>query len=315
MQKIRIGVLRGGSNARGYQKSISDGAILLRAFRGNEKYVVLDILIDKEENWHIDGVPTKIERLQNNVDLVISTIEFPLKKIGYVEKSLHSLGIKCIHAPKESLRGYIDDTLLQKIKEVGVKIPSRMKLDFNDTNFATNIHKKFSPPYSLVFVNKAGVVNHLCDAVTIPDLIDFINTHDNYEQGEYYIEEYIDGDKFLVTIIPNFRGVPYYMLHPKYRDTTRSAFTKQKDTALSEDKSFANRNIHETLDLYAKLVSGTLDHKNPVTYIFKYKENSKPTLFRIIERHINNNDNLLIESLDDNAISLSEYVDLFLEGK
>lgn len=55
---IRIGVIRGGSNIDGYQKSISDGSIILRALREHDDYSPHDILIDKNEKIYVDGVET-----------------------------------------------------------------------------------------------------------------------------------------------------------------------------------------------------------------------------------------------------------------
>ncbi len=156
MHTVRVGVIRGGSNLRGYQKSISDGSIILRALREHHNYEPHDILIDQNEVMHVDGVPTVPSNLAHTVDICISTITYPLSKNGPIEKIVSSFGIPCVHTPKEALRGYIPDTLKDKIRSVGIRLPRHMILDVNDENLAHKIHKTFSPPYVLLFHARVG---------------------------------------------------------------------------------------------------------------------------------------------------------------
>ncbi len=312
MATVRVGVVRGGTHSRFHQKSISDGAILLRALREHEMYEPHDILIDKDEVWHMDGLPIKPEKLAFHMDLCISTIEHPLQSSGYIESILRNFGIQCMHAPKESLRGYIPDSLARKIESVGVRIPRRLNLG-ESNNFLRDVHATFSPPYSLVFVNRKGEMDHLYHAKHMNDLAEFLNAHEQEDTGSYILEEYIPGDEWAVTVMPNFRETAWYTLHPIYVGTVTPAYRSNAPISRSAEGRFAAPNIREALDLYSKLASSVMEINIPTTFVFRHMEGRKPTLFRIIERHMIESDETLLNALKENAIPESDFAHMMIE--
>ncbi len=311
MDPIRVGVVRGGSNIKGYQKSISDGSIILRALREHPNYIPCDILIDKDEIWHLDGLPIIPSDLLNKVDIVISTILYPLNQNGYVENLIKNFGITCIHTPKNALRGYIPETLRDKISSVGVRMPKFLEINPNDTDLPKKIHQTFSPPYSLVAKDAVDNVYHISNVKSINELIEILNNED-FGSNKYILEEYIPGDKWAVTIMPNFRETIWYTLHPVYLGTINPAFRSAIKPSRSAESKFASPTVRESLDLYSKLVSGSINPSVPTTFVFHHTENKKPVLFRIINQHMLGDNEELLQALKESFITESEYLDRIL---
>lgn len=309
---VRVGIVRGGTEARGYQKSLSDGAILLRALREHSEYEPHDILIDKDEIWHMDGVPVRPERLAFHLDFCISTVEHPLENQGFVESILRNFGISCIHAPKEALRGYIPDSLARKIESVGVRTARRMKIG-DSGNFFRDVHATFSPPYSVVFVDQKGRVQNLYHAKHMHDLAHFLDNHQSQSSGEYFLEEYVSGDEWAVTVMPRFRETLWYTLHPVYVGTVNPAFRSTPPASRSREEGFAAPSVREALDLYAKLAAAALELDIPMTFVFRHQEGRKPALLRAMERHMIEDDHSLLHALKESAIPESEFTHMMIE--
>src|SRR5471030_1189810 len=69
--KKRIGILRGGTGEH-YNTSLKKGGELIAFILENlgDKYKPIDILVDKDYMWHINGVPVVPGELKGRVDLV-----------------------------------------------------------------------------------------------------------------------------------------------------------------------------------------------------------------------------------------------------
>ena len=67
----RVGVLRGGEGKH-YTSSLQKGGeIISHIFESlSDKYKVFDILIDKDNKWHLNGVPIVPADLLHRVDVV-----------------------------------------------------------------------------------------------------------------------------------------------------------------------------------------------------------------------------------------------------
>ena len=75
MHKTRVGVLRGGPSAE-YEVSLNSGAGVLRALRENfdHQYDVKDILIDKNGQWHLEGLTVRPEKAINRIDVAFNAL-------------------------------------------------------------------------------------------------------------------------------------------------------------------------------------------------------------------------------------------------
>ncbi len=313
MNRVRVGIMRGGTSILGYRRSISDGAILLRALREHDEYEPVDILIDKSEVWHIDGVPTTPEKIVHKIDVCLSTIEKPLKKEGYAHVILRTLGVKVLHTPPSALRGYIPESLKEKIRSVGVRMPRHIEIGSMDDGIISYIHKNFSPPYSIHFVNVDGVMQHIFHATTLEDVHDVFTHHEKTEIGNYMVEDFIPGEKWAITVIPGYRGMRHYTTHPVYLGLVNPPFRSNIPVSRSAMHGFADPATKESLDLYAKLVSSAIDTNHPKTLIFHFEPKKKPVLMRIIDRHLLHDDYLLTSSMKESGITEADFVKLILD--
>ena len=93
MEKKRVGILRGGMGNQ-YTSSIRKGGDIISHIFENlsEKYKVVDILIDKEGVWHLNGIPTKPADLVRKIDVVWDTSEHPSSSITLDNFSIPNVG-------------------------------------------------------------------------------------------------------------------------------------------------------------------------------------------------------------------------------
>lgn len=118
-----------------------------------------------------------------------------------------------------------------------------------------------------------------CNQATYPSLLTF-----NFEEALSYIRflhdkgrdalltEYLDGDKFFITIIPNFRGekfyspIPLHIVRPKYslsNSEEHIRLTSSSHLSLIEAIKLVSRDIHNKLGI-----------STPATYEFVNSKNS-----------------------------------------
>ncbi len=91
MQKIRVGVLRGGTSPE-YDVSLKTGKTALSSL-SHDKYETKDIFVDKEGLWHIGGFPVKMEKVSREVDVVFNALHGEYGEDGKVQQELESFSV------------------------------------------------------------------------------------------------------------------------------------------------------------------------------------------------------------------------------
>lgn len=81
--KIRVAVLRGGPSSE-YEVSLKTGGGVLANL--GEKYEGIDVLIDKQGVWHINGLPIKQEQLLLRADVAFLALHGEYGEDGTVQK-------------------------------------------------------------------------------------------------------------------------------------------------------------------------------------------------------------------------------------
>ena len=73
IKKKRIGILRGGAGEH-YENSLTKGGNVISYVLENlsDKYKVVDIFIDRDNVWHIGGIPVEPTDLMHRVDIVLN---------------------------------------------------------------------------------------------------------------------------------------------------------------------------------------------------------------------------------------------------
>ncbi len=229
--KKRVGILRGGNSAD-YEKSIKQGGEVLSFILENlsDKYQPVDILIDKDDVWHIAGKPVLPADLIQKVDIVYNTSGPAFAQI------LESFSI-----PHVSLSPFskIFENSRELLKEhlVGMDLPMPKYLvipafqedfDGREGSFAIKkakeVHEKFGAPWivkTLTPDESAGPVRgregsqrpsasngtgiHV--AKTFPELVDAILDISRHGKS-ILVEELIAGKNAFMHTVRGFRGSP-----------------------------------------------------------------------------------------------------------
>ncbi|NCU28332.1 MAG: ATP-grasp domain-containing protein [Candidatus Moranbacteria bacterium] len=222
---LKIGVLRGGADEK-YRASLDNGANILACLREEDmvkKYKAVDIFIDEEGIWHIDGIPVTMNKVRDSVDMVINALLGKYAENGQIQKSLEEYGIP--YACSDSSSSYICHNKFltkEEFQKLGIRTPQFIHFKsikeggFDKNNYsgskARAVWEKISPPWIVKPVtNGASVGVVLCKTFT--DLVNAIRNIADIED-EIIVEEYIKGKEASVGIINNFRNKEMYVLPP-----------------------------------------------------------------------------------------------------
>lgn len=81
--KIRVAVLRGGPSSE-YEVSLKTGEGVLKNL--GDQYQAIDVLIDKQGVWHVDGMPIKPEQILPRIDVAFLALHGEYGEDGTVQK-------------------------------------------------------------------------------------------------------------------------------------------------------------------------------------------------------------------------------------
>ena len=99
MSITRVGVLRGGPSDE-YEVSLKSGAAVLAALsrdRFMDKYVLRDILIDKDGRWHMAGVPVEPNKVFAQTDVLVNALHGAYGEDGKLQAILDEHGLRRRH--------------------------------------------------------------------------------------------------------------------------------------------------------------------------------------------------------------------------
>ncbi len=236
MQKLRVGVLRGGVGEN-YEHSIKEGGDILSFLTDylGHKYKIHDIFIDTDGVWHYSGVPVLPSDLVSKVDVVWNTSHPTHANI------LESVSVPAVSSSQFSHALLNNPSLLKEhMKLLDVAMARSIVFpvyqeDFDGevgkyiTKKAREVWQKFSPPWIVKpFSQNANIGIRV--AKTFPELVEAIT--DLVANGEsILIEELIYGKEARVHAVPGFRGEDIYVLPPAEvsGDTVRLGSFKQAE--------------------------------------------------------------------------------------
>lgn len=218
--KKRVGVLRGGMGKR-YESSLHKGGEVISHIFENlsDRYKAIDILVNKENIWHINGVPIKPANLMYKVDVIWNALRHPSSSM-----ILDSLSIP--NAGNESFLGTLEnnnDILRTHVKNIGIQMPRSLVLPLYQKDFdgpeekyaikkAKEVFEKFSSPWIIKsFSPDSNMGIHL--AKTFPELMDAIEDGVAHKKS-ILVEEFIPGKIGAAHSISGFRGEDVYVFPP-----------------------------------------------------------------------------------------------------
>ncbi len=243
--KTRLAVLRGGPSNE-YEISIKTGQSVLSALSDNEKYEIHDILIDKEGNWHFDGLPITPQSLVNKIDIVFNAMHGEYGEDGTVQKIFENIGIPFTGSGSLASALGMNKSLAKYVfKQHGIKTPVHItisKEEATDEKFH-EVFRSFPFP-NIVKPLSSGSYLGVTLVRTFQDLKNAVEKAFQYSPVAL-VEEYISGKEANCGVINNFRGEEVYALVPAEDEICPGSFNEAEKEAIAT----AAKNIHKALGL------------------------------------------------------------------
>lgn len=329
---IKVGVIRGGVSGE-YEVSLKTGSNVLSHLRGdklNTKYKPIDILIDKDGVWHMNGKPVSMNHIFNSVDVVFNALHGDFGEDGKVQQMLDQWKIPYTGSGAfASALGYNKVLSKEQFVRLGLKTPDYlsikafqeedqvedMTIEFYSVLMARKIHDKISPPWIVKPLSGGSSVGMIV-CKTYQDLINAFM--DGVNSGtDIIVEEMIEGKEATVGVIDNFHEKKVYVLPcieiriPK----TKTFFDYEaKYTGVSEEVCPGNfsRSEKEELEKMARIIHTglNLEHYSRSDFIIHPKKgiyvlevNTLPGL---------TDESLIPKMLNSIGVSVPEFIDHIL---
>ena len=265
MSRTVVGVLRGGPSHE-YDVSLKTGAAILNALP-EDQYRALDILIDKQGQWHHLGRPMDPMRALQSVDVVVNGLHGAYGEDGTVQRLFERVGVPYTGSrPEGAALSMWKPRAKEIVHNAGLLVPRGVAFSLPDErdswNLAREVFQQFAPPYVVKPSNSGSSVGiHL--ARTINDLNSMLADALDAHQA-VLVEEYIAGAEATVGVIDDFREHDIYALPPveivlqdrpifdygaKYDPSTRELCPSTFSRDVKHDLEWAAKTAHEALGL------------------------------------------------------------------
>jgi D-alanine-D-alanine ligase len=220
---IKVGVIRGGISSE-YDVSLKTGSNVLSHLRSeklNKTYKAIDILIDKEGVWHINGKPISIADVFHSVDVIFNALHGDYGEDGKVQQMLDGWKISYTGSGAfASALGYNKVLAKEQFALLGIKTPSHIvvpkykkedgPIKSYSKNVAQQIHSQIPPPWIIKPLSGGSSVG-MKMARTYPELINAFEDGVNKEV-DVLVEEMIEGKEATVGVVNDFRNKKVYVL-------------------------------------------------------------------------------------------------------
>lgn len=207
---IRVAVLRGGPSAE-YAVSLRTGSEVLKNLP--LPYKGVDILIDKDGVWHMNGLPKPPEKIFPHVDIVWNALHGHFGEDGKVHSLLELHGMPHTGSGVLPSAFGMNKSLSKNIfGKYGIRMPESQTLHKDDVTNA-RIHELFTtlPHPAIVKPASGGSSLGVKVVTTIPELVSALE--EAFAYGEkVVVEEYITGREATCGVIAGFRDEGLYAL-------------------------------------------------------------------------------------------------------
>ena len=218
-KRKRVGVIRGGPSSE-REVSLKSGEAVLRELRENldHRYEAMDIIIDEQGRWSIDGQPIELAHLPLRVDVIFNALHGAYGEDGQVQKILESHCIPFTGSGSLASAVGMNKILTKKILlKHGLKTPYGRELSSeeilaNPQESAAELFRSFLLPavikpaasgssVGVSVVRQAGEIE--------PALVSAAK-----HGGSVLVEEFIPGQEATAGVLEGFRDQELYALPP-----------------------------------------------------------------------------------------------------
>jgi len=212
MQKIRVGVVRGGLSSE-YDVSLKTGENILHHLNQN-KYIPIDILLSKNDEWIINGVQTDIASISSHVDIIWNALHGEYGEDGKIQQLFEQFGIPYTGSKSlPSAIGMNKNLAKERFHDMGILTPGGEFIERN-TNIPDTVahflHDKQLPVIVKPISGGSSVATRI--ARTNEELIGAI--HEANQYGDVLLEEVIIGKEATVCVIDGEQADEYFVLYP-----------------------------------------------------------------------------------------------------
>lgn len=290
MQKIRVGVLRGGPSPE-YEVSLATGKNVLDNLP-REHYEPFDILISREGKWHEAGFEKSPENILRKFDVVWNGLHGKYGEDGVVQQTLESLKLPYTGPDFFGAALSMNKAASKKIfSRTGLKTPFHVYLD-GELLTKEAIDDAFNqvPAPFVVKPVSAGSSIGVRVVNSKPELEEAIVAALEYSPS-VLVEEFIKGKEATCAVIDNFRDREVYPLMPieiRHANEFFDYNSKYSDKATEEicpgNFSFEEKKLIEEMAREAHMALGLRHYSrsdfrvHPTRGVFILETNSLPGL-------------------------------------
>lgn len=223
---IRVGVIRGGVSPE-YEVSMKTGARVLATLREHfaDKYIPLDIYIDRTGRWHAKGFPIEPEWLADSVDVVFNALHGTYGEDGAIQSLFERFKIPFVGSPSDSSEIAFNKVAAKElVKKMGIDVAPHLRFDdyrrqggvWNQEAYlrglVDQIRRELSPPWIIkpVFGGSSLGISY---AKQPEELFDALLESSKYP-GDFTVESFVYGTEATVAVIDYFRNEPVYAFLP-----------------------------------------------------------------------------------------------------
>lgn len=242
--KKRVGILRGGAGEH-YESSLRKGGDIISYIYENlsDKYQPVDIFIDKDYTWHINGLPISPSDLVQRVDVVWNTSHPSLSNI-LDSLSIPNVGGSFFSSIMERNLPAGRQVLREHMRKIGVQMCRHIILPVYQKDFdgprerysikkAKEVFEKFGSPWIVrSLTSDSSMSVHL--AKTFNELVAAIEDGVKHETS-ILVEEFIVGKVATLHSVAGFRGEDLYTFPPANVFGNISADEKEKLILLAKN--------------------------------------------------------------------------------
>ena len=252
MSLITVGVLRGGPTSE-YDVSLKTGQYVLHMLSSeplSTQYKGVDIFIDKEGVWHIDGIPAKPEQVMQRVDVLFNATKGSFEKGEPLHRILNAFKIPCTGTHGFASTVASHKSLSKKhFKEHGIKTPYYKELKLSHDQdiqpVALDLFRSFPMP---VIVKPVGQGSSLgvSFASNFDELLEALKHARAYSE-EVLVEEYLTGKEIISGFIDDFRGKDLYHMFPVEVKPHTDSLSSVLENPTTRDSVTSNRTSLEAI--------------------------------------------------------------------
>lgn len=314
MQKLRVGVIRGGLGSE-YHVSLRTGGNVLAAIVG-DKYEAHDILITNAGEWHIDGVPTSPSKLSQHIDVVFNALHGEFGEDGKVQKILEIFNIPYTGSTVlPSAIGMNKELAKKYFSAIGIKVPRGLVVARGEevSDVIARVGNEIHAPWVVKPLTGGSSVG-ISLANDSLELVSAVEKALAYSE-KAIIEEYVRGREVTVGVVDSFDGLGSYATPPlevllpegKLFDYDQKYKNLMHPVGPARMSS-AERGALEEVALRAHVHLGA---RHYARYDFIMTDGG-PCLLEVNTLPGLTNTSLLMKSLSLNGLALPEFVDYVL---